>query len=186
MTTPTLVLIDIQNDYFAGGAKPLVGPDAAAAAAARVLQTFRDNDWPRVHIRHEAVHAGATFLRKGTPGSEIHPLVAPTANELVVSKRFPDAFQGTDLERTLTGLGTRELVIAGMMTHICIDTSVRSAFAKGFRVTLITDATASCDLTYGDCRVPAADVQTAFLAALDGLFANTCLADDWSRLSATA
>jgi nicotinamidase-related amidase len=68
MTDTALVIIDIQNDYFPGGAFELAGADAAAANARLLLDHFRARGLPVIHIRHESVRPGATFFLPGTPG----------------------------------------------------------------------------------------------------------------------
>lgn len=72
-----LLIVDIQRDYFPGGAYPLVGPEPAAAAAQRVLEAFRSSGEPVIHLRHLWDAPEATFMRPGTDGIEIHPSVAP-------------------------------------------------------------------------------------------------------------
>ena len=72
-----LLIVDIQRDYFPGGAFPLVQPEAAAEAAGRVLAAFRDKRLDVVHVQHVWDEPEATFMRPGTPGIEIHPLVSP-------------------------------------------------------------------------------------------------------------
>ncbi|MCD6675342.1 MAG: cysteine hydrolase [Burkholderiaceae bacterium] len=166
-----LLIIDIQNDYFPGGAMELVGADAAAERAASVLAAFRARRLPVVHVQHLSVRSGATFFRPGTPGAEIHPLVAPLAGETVVQKHYPNAFRETGLLEHLRGKGIERLVIMGMMTHMCIDTSTRAAADSGFECVLVHDACATRNLSYDGYEVPAAQVQTAFVAALNGTFA---------------
>ena len=72
-----LLIIDIQRDYFPGGAFPLVEPEAAAEAARRALDRFRAEGEPIVHVQHIWDAPDAPFFKKGTAGTEIHPLVAP-------------------------------------------------------------------------------------------------------------
>ena len=168
---PALLIIDIQNDYFASGALPLVGSEAAAAQAGRLLAHFRARGWPVVHVRHESLRPDATYLRPGTAGAEIHAAVAPRPGEPVILKHHPNSFRATALLDTLRGLAFDQLMIAGMMTHMCIDTSVRAATDLGFDCVLAHDACATRALRFGDVDVPAAQVQAAYLAALDGRFA---------------
>lgn len=168
---PALLIIDIQNDYFAAGALPLVGSDAAAAQAGRLLAHFRSKGWPVVHVRHASLRPGATYLLPGTAGAEIHPAVAPQAGEPVILKHYPNSFRETPLLDTLRALAFDQLVIAGMMTHMCIDTSVRAASDLGFDCVLAHDASATRALRFGNTDVPAAQVHAAYLAALDGRFA---------------
>lgn len=165
---PVLLLIDIQRDYFPGGRHPLAGPDAAADAAARVLAAQRARGGAVVHVRHES---RSGFLEAGTRGAEIDGRVAPVAGETVVVKHAPNAFVGTDLEEQLRALGVEELVVAGMMTSMCVDATVRAAADLGFRVTVVADACAAPDLEYDGVAVPAASVDAAFLAALGSAYA---------------
>jgi nicotinamidase-related amidase len=101
----------------------------------------------------------------------IHASVAPRAGETVMQKNFPNTFRGTGLLEHLRGLGADHLVIAGMMTHMCVDASTRAAFDLGFSCSLAHDACATRALAFGEQRVPAAQVHAAFLAALAGLYA---------------
>jgi len=179
MTEPlpwTLVLIDLQNDYFPGGRNPLAGPVEAARNAGRLLERARSLGRPVFHVRHLAA-PDAPFFRPGTEGSEIHEAVRPRAGEPVVEKRFPNAFRETDLLARLRQTGAERLVVAGMMTHMCVDATVRAAADLGFAVTLAADACATKALVFGEVSVPAAQVQAAFLAALASAYAEVRPAD---------
>ncbi|MBN9624597.1 MAG: cysteine hydrolase [Actinobacteria bacterium] len=168
---PTLLIIDIQNDYFPGGAFPLVGPEKAAAAASDLLAEFRSNGDPVVHLQHIWDEPDAAFMRPGTEGVEIHDLVAPIDGETLITKESPNGFLDTDLESVLRGLDSDSLVVAGMMTSMCVDATVRAASDLNFDVTLAHDACAAPDLEWGGVTVPAAQVHTAFIAALAGEYA---------------
>lgn len=176
-----LLLVDIQNDYFPGGAMELVGAEAAGRAAGRVLAAFRARSLPVVHIRHESVRPGSTFFLPGTPGADIHPGVAPLPGEALRTKHFPNSFRDTGLEALLRGLGAERLVLCGMMTHMCVDATARAAFDLGFPVTLVPDACATRDLSFAGRTVAAADVHAAFLAALAAVYATPI---ESSRLAA--
>jgi nicotinamidase-related amidase len=161
-----LILIDIQNDYFPGGRMELEGPVEAAAQACTLLDFFRQQKWPTVHIQHISTRPGATFFLPDTDGMQIHPSIAPLADETVIVKHFPNSFRETTLLEHLKGLGVERLVICGMMTHMCVDATVRAAADLGYPVLLASDACATRTLAYGEMKVPAAQVQAAFLAAL--------------------
>ena len=167
----TLLIVDIQNDYFPNGAMPLVGADGAAEAAAAVLASFRRADDPVVHVRHVWDAPDATFMRPGTDGVEIHETVRPLERETVVTKAHPNAFVGTGLDQVLDELSTRELVVMGMMTSMCVDSTVRAASERGFEVLVVHDACAAPDLTFGDVTVGGAEVHAAFMAAIADGFA---------------
>lgn len=167
----TLLLIDIQNDYFPGGAMELHQSEAAGQKAGLLLGQFREKGLPVFHVRHVAARPGATFFLPGTQGADIHPCVAPREGEPVVVKHYPNSFRETSLLSQLREKGASELVIAGMMTHMCIDTTVRAACDAGFACVVAHDACATRDLSFAGGTARAADVQTAFMAALNGLFA---------------
>jgi len=171
MSTTALLIIDIQNDYFPGGAMELAGASEAAEQAARLLAAFRAKALPVVHIQHVSIRPGATFFLPGTAGMEIHESVRPLEGEAVFQKNFPNAFRQTPLLEHLRGAGITDVVIAGMMTHMCVDTSTRAAADFGFACSLAQDACATRALAFGGVQVSAANVQAAYLAALNGAFA---------------
>ena len=178
MPDSALLIIDIQNDYFPGGAMALEGPDAAAGKASQVLKSFRDRRLPVIHVRHLSIRPGSTFFLPGTQGAEIHSSVTPAKDETVIEKNFPNSFRGTMLQKRLEELAVRELVIAGMMTHMCVDATVRHAADHGYKVTLLGDACATRAQSYGGESVPARQVHAAFLAALNGFYAKVIRADE--------
>ncbi|HMJ37577.1 MAG TPA: cysteine hydrolase family protein [Baekduia sp.] len=173
-----LLLIDIQRDYFPGGAHPLVGPEPAAEAARRLLADYRDRGEPVIHLQHISEGPDATFMRPGTDGVEIHPLVAPAGDEPVIQKQAPNGFVGTSLERELRGHGIDEIVVAGMMSSMCVDATVRAAVDLGFTATVVHDGCAAPDLRFGDETIPGATVHASFMAALDGMYADVVSADE--------
>lgn len=166
-----LLLIDIQNDYFPGGAMELAGSREAGQRAAVLLTAFRSRALPAIHVQHVSTRPGATFFLPDTRGVEIHECVAPQTGETIIRKHFPNSFRETALLDHLRGRKIDTLVIGGMMTHMCVDTTVRAAFDLGFVCRLAHDACATRALAFGGATVAAADVQTAFIASLNGLFA---------------
>ena len=166
-----LLVIDIQNDYFPGGANPLHGADEAAGKAARLVAFFRAKGWPVVFIQHLSNRPGAAFFVPGTHGAEIAQGVRPLPGEKVVVKHFPNSFRETELGAHLASLGTRKLVVCGMMTHMCVDATVRAAKDFGYEVTLAGDACATRELACDGAAVAANSVHAAFLAALSYYYA---------------
>jgi nicotinamidase-related amidase len=171
MADTALVIIDIQNDYFPGGAMELEGADAAGAKAAQALKSFREKKLPVFHVRHLSTRPGSTFFLPGTKGADIHSAVAPQGNETVVEKNFPNSFRATGLKEMLEKQGIKNLVVAGMMTHMCVDASVRHAADLGYKITLLGDACATRAQKIAGETVAARQVHLAFLAALNGFYA---------------
>ena len=180
---PTLLIIDIQNDYFKGGKMELVKMEVATKNAEKILFYFRKNNLPIVFIQHLATKPNSSFFIPGTSGAEIHESIRPLGDETVIVKNFPNSFRDTNLNQHLQTLDSTDLVICGAMSHMCIDTTTRAAADMGYSCTLISDACATRDLVFNDQKAKAADVQTAYMAALDGTFAQVISANQFLRSS---
>jgi len=176
--TRALLIIDIQNDYFPGGKMELEGSEAASLRAGELLAAFRDKRLPVVHLQHISVRPGASFFLPDTDGVRIHTNVSPAPGETVLQKNFPNGFRETALLETLRKAGIEDLVIAGMMTSMCIDATTRAAVDLGFRCAVAHDACATRALSFGDTKVPAAHVHSAFLSALNVTYAQVRSATD--------
>jgi nicotinamidase-related amidase len=173
-----LLLVDIQNDYFPGGKMELAGSLEAGEKAKMLLASFRYRDLPVIHIQHFSVRPGASFFLSGTEGVEFHQTVKPLEEEAIFRKNYPNSFRETPLLAHLQQKDITRLLIAGMMTHLCIDATTRAAFDLGFECLLAHDACATRTLSFGNLSVPAEQVQTAFVAALHGIFARALATND--------
>ena len=169
--TKALLIIDIQNDYFLGGKMELEGSEPASLRAGELIAAFRKRRLPVIHIQHISTRPGASFFLPDTDGVKIHDNVAPADGETLIKKHFPNAFRETTLLDHLQNTGIRELVIAGMMTHMCVDATTRAAADLGYTCSLAHDACATRALAFGDTKVPADHVHGSFLAALNGTYA---------------
>jgi nicotinamidase-related amidase len=162
----TLVVIDLQRDYFPGGKCPLPDIERATARAAELIGLFRRLGLPVVHVRHLEKDPKVGFLLEDTEGSEIEPRVAPSGQDLLITKNWPNAFRDTTLPKILHVLGSRNLVFCGAMSNMCVDATVRAAFDMGFHCTVIEDACAASDVDFNGARIPAEQVHGAFMGAL--------------------
>jgi len=170
-TKTALILIDIQNDYFDKGTMTLVGSDIASKNAKLILERFRADNLPIIHIQHIAAGPTATFFIPKTKGAEIHNNVKPVGQEKVIIKHYPNSFRETELLDYLKSKGITDLVICGMMTHMCVDATTRAAKDFGFNIVLIGDACATKDQEINGEIVKATEVQKSFLAALNYYYA---------------
>jgi len=166
-----LILVDIQNDYFSGGAMELVGMSPAGQKAAELLTVFRQKNWPTFHIQHVSVRQGATFFLPGTPGVEIHACIEPLTGEPVIQKSFPNSFRETTLLEELGKNQVQRAVICGAMSHMCIDATTRAAFDLGIECVVAEDACATRDLEFEGKILAADQVHACFMAALGSVYA---------------
>jgi nicotinamidase-related amidase len=163
-----LLIVDVQQFYFPGGAAELVEPERAARNASRVLAGFRSRGELVIHVRHKA-----------SRGAEIHESVAPVEGERVFTKTEVSCFQGTELLDYLREQQVSRLVILGMMTHMCVEAATRAAHDLGFDVTVVGDACATRDLQFGGTAVEAAEVQASTLATLAGSYAEVVTTEEF-------
>lgn len=166
-----LILVDIQNDYFPGGHMELVGIEEAAAKAWQLLSQFRKNNQPTFHIQHIAARKGATFFLPNTKGAEIHDVIKPLREELVIQKHYPNSFRETPLLEELNKAEVKRLVICGAMSHMCIDATTRAAADFGFECVVIHDACATRNLEFAGKTIHAEQVHGSFMAALAAVYA---------------
>lgn len=155
LDSTALVMIDIQNFYFPGGAVALSEPGKAAENAKQLLDFFREKKALVVHVRHEF-----------SPGSEIHKLVSPMQSEKVFSKHEVNSFLNTGLDEFLKHNHIKKLVLCGMQTHMCLEGATRAGHDLGYECVVIKDACATRDLKFDDVVIPAKQVHYATLATL--------------------
>lgn len=164
----TLILIDCQNTYT-GGVMELDGVQAALDEAAALLERARVAGIPIIHIQHDAGPGSPYDVR--TEIGAIVDRVAPRADEPVVVKNFPNSFIGTALDQLLKKRSAANLVLAGFMTHMCVNSTARGAFNLGYAPTVVASATATRPVVALGSEVPAVEMQRASLAAMADLFA---------------
>lgn len=179
MAKEALIIIDIQNDYFEGGANPLIGSLEASENAKALLNDFRERSLPVIHIQHFSTRVGSTFFIPNTKGAEIHENVIPVGGEKVIAKNYPNSFRETDLLEYLQSNHITDLVICGMMTHMCVDATTRAAKDFGFTCTVIGDACATRDLKIQGSVVAASEVQKSFLGALSYFYSSVLTAKEY-------
>lgn len=179
MAKRALILVDIQNDYFADGLWPLSNIETATRKAIRALQAFREHGGLVVHIRHEFLSEDAPFFKPDSKGAQLHPDATNLPEETLVLKRHINSFLQTDLKAHLDDNGIREVVVVGNMTHMCVDAVTRAAVDMGYGATVLHDACATRDVEFNGVVVPAEQVHVAFMAALSVAYARVISTDDY-------
>jgi nicotinamidase-related amidase len=171
LSDAVLIVIDAQNEYV-DGKLPLPGVKPALENIARLLAKAREDGGRIIHVQHRG-RAGGAF-DPATKAFAIANEAAPKAGETVVEKPLPNAFAGTTLNETLASMGTKRLVLAGFMTHMCVSSTARAALDLGYQTTVVADACATRDLPSGAGDISAADLHQAELAALADRFSIVC------------
>lgn len=154
LSNATLVIIDVQEEYRSG-VLALPGLDVALEEIATLLAAARAAGTPVVHVKHLGV-PGGLLDPQGERGQQM-PEAAPLPGEVIVEKRLPNAFAGTDLHDRLQEIGHLDLIVCGFMTHSSVSTTVRAAKDYGYRCTLVAAACATRDLPTPDGGVISAD-----------------------------
>jgi nicotinamidase-related amidase len=169
LSASTLVMIDCQNTYTRGTME-LEDVQAALDQAEELLDRARSAGIPIVHIQHDAGPGSPYDVREEI--GAIVDRVAPRDGESTVVKNYPNSFTQTELDTLLKQHPDRPLLLAGFMTHMCVNSTARGAFSLGYAPTVVGGATATRALpgTGGAAEVPAAALQTASLAAIADLF----------------
>lgn len=162
-----LLLIDIQNVYFAQGYYFLPFAECAADNARKVLTLWREKRRPIIHIKHDFGVQDSC-----AQANEFNVKVAPLKDEIVIEKRFPSAFLGTELLSEIKRQNIQNVTVVGMMTNMCVDTTVRACQDHGLHVTLVQDACAAHEIVCGDEKINASIVHKVFIGALAGIFAD--------------
>jgi len=141
-----LLVIDVQE-----GMEPERGAHDGAGVIARIASLIaraRESGTRVIYVQHDGSAEAGHPLAKGAPGHAIHHAIAPKPGEAVIEKKHCSSFLDTDLGATLKKGGIDHIIVCGMQTEFCVDTAVRSARERGYRVTLVSDAH-----TTGDTQV---------------------------------
>ena len=181
-----LINVDLQNGFVDGAAEGLAIVDrvnrlAAACREAGVLV---------IHTRHVLRPDGSNigllaqvpkirdgFLNEGSESAALHSSVAVDPHDVILDKPRFGAFHGTDLELILRTRGIDTVIVAGISTPVCCDTTAREAHARDFRVLFLSDGTA----TSGTSAVDAERFRNSTLEVLDGLFAQVLTVEEVVR-----
>ena len=164
-----IILIDIQNTYRQG-LMELTNVEPAIIEAQKLLKISRELKIPVIHIQHDA-GIGSPYDVKSDIGA-IAIEVTPIAGEKVIVKNYPNSFVHTELDAELKTLGINNIILAGFMTHMCINSTAQGAFNLGYATTIIANATATRPLLSINGKVLSAEeVHLAALASARDLYA---------------
>ncbi|GHO73225.1 isochorismatase [Ktedonobacter sp. SOSP1-85] len=135
-----LLLIDVQNGLFDEAYEEEA---AVLHILVELLERARNQQVPILYIQHGG--GSGHPLEPGTPGWQIHPLVAPHSEDIIVHKSASDAFYESSLHDTLQSLGVTRLVVTGAQTEYCVDATCRRAASLNYDVYLVADGHTTSD-----------------------------------------
>jgi len=170
--TSALLIIDVQNDMFENSYMgPVAGNLEFLARLKSLIDKARAANVPVIYVQHNETDDGAA-LKPGSHLWQIHPHIAPHTGELIVQKFTPDSFHETNLQSELDKRGIKQLVIAGIQTEYCVDTTTRRARSLGYGITLASDGHS----TWNNDVISAEQIIAHHNATLRGSFAKlkTC------------
>jgi len=142
--TKALLVIDVQVAMF-DESNPVFQGELLLDRLVKYISKARLNRTQIIYIQHNAREGKP--LESGKSGWLIHPLITPECNDIIIQKNSPDAFYNTNLQKELDLRGINELIISGIQTEICIDTTCRRAYSLGYNVTLVSDLHSTWDTT---------------------------------------
>ncbi|MFX1284097.1 MAG: cysteine hydrolase family protein [Promethearchaeota archaeon] len=142
MNNLALVVIDMQVGNFTG-LNPIYKGKELLSNVLSLITRIRSLDAPIIYVQNNGKKGDPD--EPSTPGWDIHPIIAPIEGDIVIQKSTPDAFNQTSLKSELEKMKIDNLIIVGLQSEYCIDTTCRRAFSLGYEVVLVEDAHSTWD-----------------------------------------
>lgn len=179
MNKRALIVVDVQNEYITGNL-PIEYPDPAISLAniGKAMDAASAAGVPIVVVQNTAP-LGAPVFDKGTPGWQLHEVVAQRRHDHYVEKSLPSCFAGTDLGDWLAGHGVDTLTVVGFMTHNCVAATVMQALHAGLAVEVLQDATGSLPYANDAGAASAQQIHEAFTVVFQSRFAAVLPTAQW-------
>jgi nicotinamidase-related amidase len=175
-----LVVIDVQNEYFAGGGLPIEYPpiESTLPNVTRAMDAAAAAGVPVVVVRHHAP-AGAPVFQADAPNGQLHPEVARRPHDHLITKAFASVFTETDFAAWLEAHHIDTLSIAGYMTHNCDASTIFEAMHRGLEVEWLSDAAGALPYANAAGTASAEEIHRVFGVVFHSNFAAVTRTDDW-------
>ena len=170
-SSTVLMIVDVQKGMFFEN-DPVANGDEILATLGSLIAQARASGTPVIYIQHMDEEGG--LLAFDGPGFAIHPAIAPEDDEIIIRKKHSDSFQETDLQRELAKLAAKKIVLAGIQTEYCVDTTCRRAYSLDYAVTLVQDG----HTTWDTKQLTAAQIRAHHNEVLGNSFAALAWADE--------
>ncbi|HTQ13063.1 MAG TPA: cysteine hydrolase family protein [Rhizomicrobium sp.] len=151
-----LVVIDVQKGMFADPSSPPLDGEGVVGRIAGLIARARAQGAPVFFVQHD--EGPDHPFHPGNPGFPIHDRLAPRPGDDVTVKTKSSAFHGTDFEARLKRAGVDHLVITGMQSEYCVNSTLRGAYERGYGITLASDGHSTFDSKFASARL-IADIQ---------------------------
>lgn len=137
-----LLVIDLQAGMF-NLSRPLYKSDSILSKIKMLIKKARAGNCNIIYMQHSGSEKSP--FKKGSEGWNIHSSITPEKDEYIIEKKYSDSFQGTKLYEILIKLGVEQIVIGGLVTEGCIDTTTRRAYSLGYKIELACDCHSATD-----------------------------------------
>jgi nicotinamidase-related amidase len=181
MPKRALIVIDVQNEYMAGGALPISDPPIGTSLAniGRAMDAATASGVPVIVVRHGTTDEGEDSFVVGSETWQLHPEIERRSRDHLIEKELPGTFTGTSLGDVLEAAEIDTVSITGYMTHMCVDTTARQAAHRGLAVEILNDATGTLSLENSGGSASGEELHRATLVAQGQFFADVLSTDDW-------
>lgn len=175
-----LVVIDVQNEYFAGGGLPIEYPpiETTLPNVTRAMDAAAAAGVPVVVVRHHAP-AGAPLFQVDAHTGQLHPEVARRPHDHLITKTFASVFTQTDFAAWLEAHRIDTLSVVGYMTHNCDASTIFEAAHRGLEVEWLYDAAGSLPYANAAGKASAEEIHRVFSVVFHSNFAAVTRTDDW-------
>jgi nicotinamidase-related amidase len=177
-----LIVVDVQNEYFEGGALPISYPPQSFEQIKKAIESAQKAGVMVVLVQHTSLKENAGAFVRGSHLWEFHNEIKTIKPDLYIEKNHASSFVGTDLNYRLRSLGIDTVAIVGYMTQNCCDATARDASQLGFNVEFLSDANGTLAFSNNAGEVSAEELHRAFLVAQAFGFSRVLNFNEWVSL----
>lgn len=179
MTKRALVVIDVQNEYITGNFRIEYPPvESSLPHIEAAIQAARTEGIPVIAVQH-ILPSDAPIFANGSEGAKLHPIIAESHYDLLVTKKFPSVFSANEFGLWLKENEVDTLTIIGYMAHNCNDSTAREAMHRGFNVEILSDASGSLPYKNSAGSVSAEELHRVTLTVMESAYAAVMTTNQW-------
>jgi nicotinamidase-related amidase len=177
-----LIVVDVQNEYFEGGALPISYPPHSFEHIKTAIAKAQEKGIFTVLVQHTSLTENAGSFVRGSHLWEFHDEIKKIKPDLYIEKNHASSFVGTDLNYRLRTLGIDTVTIIGYMTQNCCDATARDASQLGYNVEFLSDANGTLAFSNSAGEVSAEELHRSFLVAQAFGFSRVLSLNEWIPL----